>query len=216
MTPFVDGMNFTVNSNTALPVGFSLNNQTGEIIFDGTGSLGTTYHLLTFSAGQDIFELPISIELSENYQYPERVSSHIGGIVMNTGNSYSTINQISSVEDHTCITQNEKETYCWGEGGEYRLGTGNNDNRNQPTQMSSDLIKNSKYVSTGAEHTCYLTDENEIYCLGKHEGIYGQNSNDIVNPAQIYNFEDKEIKTIATQASHLLSIKNWRNTLLGK
>ena len=116
VTPYVDGMNFTVSSSPALPVGFSLDNRTGEISFLGIGNVGTTYHVLTFTAGQDRFDLQISIELSENYQYPERISSHTGGIVMNTGNSYSTINQISSVEDHTCITQVNRETYCWGEG----------------------------------------------------------------------------------------------------
>ena len=180
-------MNFTVSSSPALPVGFSLDNRTGEISFSGDWKCGHYNHVLTFSAGQDRFDLQISIELSENYQYPERVSSHTGGLVMNTGNSYSTINQISSVEDHTCITQDNRETYCWGEGADSRMGTGNANDKNQPRQMSSDLIKNLKYVTTGTEHTCYLTGKNEVYCLGKYEGVYGQNSNAITNPTKISN-----------------------------
>ena len=201
-TPYVDGMNFTVSSNPVLPTGLILNNKTGEIFFSGIGNVAVTNHVLTFTAGQSTYDLQISIELSENYQYPERVSGHIGGLVVNTGDSYSTINQISSVEDHTCITQNERETYCWGEGADSRMGTGSTSDKNQPTQMSSDLIKRSNYVTTGTEHTCYLTGNNEIYCLGKYEGVYGQNSNAITNPTKISNQDDKEIKMIVTQANH--------------
>ena len=200
--PYVDGMNFTVSSNPVLPTGFSLDNRTGEISFSGIGNVAVTNHVLTFTAGQDTYDLQISIELSENYQYPERVSGHIGGLVMNTGNSYSTINQISSVEDHTCITQDNRETYCWGEGADYRMGTGSTSDENQPRQMSSDLIKRSQYVTTGTEHTCYLTGNNEVYCLGKYEGVYGQNSNAITNPTKISNQDEKEIKMVVTQANH--------------
>ena len=112
--PYVDGMNFTVSSNPVLPTGFSLDNRTGEISFSGIGNVAVTNHVLTFTAGQDTYDLQISIELSENYQYPERVSGHIGGLVMNTGNSYSTINQISSVEN-TLVSHKITEKHTAGE-----------------------------------------------------------------------------------------------------
>ena len=74
--------------------------------------------------------------------------------------------QISAGLEHTCGVTIEEEAFCWGEGANGRLGNGSTINRGNPTLVTSDDGLRFTSISAGSEHTCAVTDDQELYCWG--------------------------------------------------
>ena len=53
ISPYVDGMNYSVSVQPNLPFGFTLEQESGAIYHDGNAALNTTHHNLTFT-GEEI------------------------------------------------------------------------------------------------------------------------------------------------------------------
>ena len=93
---------------------------------------------------------------------------------------------VSSGDSHTCGIENGK-LYCWGFGSGGRLGTGNNDSQNTPTQIASDdNLNNWTVVSAGGDYTCGI-ESAKLYCwgLGAHGRLGTGNNNSQNTPTQI-------------------------------
>jgi cysteine-rich repeat protein len=78
--------------------------------------------------------------------------------------------QIASGDSHTCAVLEDNSVRCWGEGGQGRLGHGNQDDiglDDDPADtLPVDVGADVKHVSAGGEHTCAVTVEDEVVCWG--------------------------------------------------
>lgn len=67
---------------------------------------------------------------------------------------------------HACALAGAQQVVCWGQNNEGQIGDATTNTRAYPTAAAlniEDIIVN---ISTGHEHTCLFTIENEIYCWG--------------------------------------------------
>ena len=68
---------------------------------------------------------------------------------------------------HTCALTSASEVYCWGLNTSGQLGDGTNNNSNVPILVEG-LEGTIVSISAGAEFTCALNTENEVYCWGNN------------------------------------------------
>ncbi len=69
---------------------------------------------------------------------------------------------------HTCgITEPDMAVWCWGYNSDGQLGTGDNNDRNEPTPISV-LPENRSLIAMdlGAGHTCGILDDGMVNCWG--------------------------------------------------
>ena len=202
VAPFVSGMNVSSSVQPPLPNGFAFDNATGKLAYNGQGTVGQTLHNITFRAATDTVVLPITVNVVDEGLHPGRTNAHLGGLSLGGGQSSSRISSISSVNDHTCITHVDHSPVCWGDGASYRLGTGSTNVQTIPVVVQSNKISKASFAVAGTEHTCYLTGENDVHCVGAYEGVYGQVSNPVSNPVALTDRSTGLIKTMATQTDH--------------
>jgi len=211
-SPYVDGMNFSVSISPQLPSGFVLDSTTGAISHDGTGNLTTTYHNLTFIAGNDQVISPITIVVKNSLPYPGRIASYLGGVILSADNSISDITSLSSTKDHACINQKSGKILCWGDGLNGKLGTGSTSDESTPVPTSSsnayNEIKDTYSVVTATSHTCSLTNSGKVYCWGEgDDSRLGQGSTaDSNSPVKVSFSEHRAVEMIATHDAHNCAI----------
>jgi len=100
--------------------------------------------------------------------------------------------QVFSGQWHTCALTEEGEAWCWGGGGNGRLGTGDNVTRTEPTKvLTSERFAT---MGVGTFHTCGVTYDGRGFCWGSNSnGKLGVGptdpNNDNVNaiPLQVLN-----------------------------
>lgn len=127
----------------------------------------TTGHLYCWGWGQ-YGRLGIAIGDSDNRYEPTLISSDFWI-------------DLSSIDDHACAIDSNKDLYCWGYGLSYRLGNGSPTSKYIPTEIT-DSGKKWKSVSAGAQHTCAIEDVTEkAYCWG--EGNNGRLGNNDITEA---------------------------------
>ena len=97
--------------------------------------------------------------------YPVRV----GSLDADTIRTIPKQNQVAAGDLHTCAIQNDGELYCWGDGGNGRLGRGSNHSDSNTPIVA---IANSSYsgeltqISLGSWHTCILGSDGHVLCAG--------------------------------------------------
>ncbi|KDD73622.1 hypothetical protein H632_c1991p0, partial [Helicosporidium sp. ATCC 50920] len=76
---------------------------------------------------------------------------------------------------HVCVVPSDRSmgaAFCWGDNSSGQLGDSTTENSNAPGPVAnSDVISFIK-ISTGASHTCSVTQVYALYCWGSNE--YGQ------------------------------------------
>ncbi|WP_199589881.1 RCC1 domain-containing protein, partial [Lujinxingia litoralis] len=77
--------------------------------------------------------------------------------------------QVSAGGQHTCGVKEDGSLWCWGlnSDGQVEPALNNATNYNTPHQIGTEL--NWSVVTTGAEHTCAINDENILYCWGRNQ-----------------------------------------------
>ena len=97
---------------------------------------------------------------------------------------------ISAGEAHTCAVRTDGSLWCWGDGGEGRLGLGDTDDRTTPQQILStdaDLATGWDSVSSGLDNSCALRTDGSLWCWG--DGADGRlglgNTNQQLLPQQV-------------------------------
>ncbi len=84
---------------------------------------------------------------------------------------------ISTGNTHTCGIVESGDAYCWGSGGEGKLGNGATSDSDSPTKVSLPTGRTAKSISAGADHTCAILDDGYVYCWGINwEGQLGNSS----------------------------------------
>ncbi len=98
---------------------------------------------------------------------------------------------VSAGRDFTCGIKEGGALYCWGRNSWGELGNGESGNENSkkvPVVIAEDLKW--KYVATGIDHACGMTEEGKIYCWGANDTAkIGNNqigvSNNITTPVLV-------------------------------
>ncbi|MDO4781243.1 MAG: hypothetical protein Q4A34_02540 [Candidatus Saccharibacteria bacterium] len=82
-------------------------------------------------------------------------------------NAYFT--KVTAGTHHTCALASNDKAYCWGSGGQGRLGNGSSSDKSTPSLVAQGELPNDAYfthISVGVYHTCALASNNKIYCWG--------------------------------------------------
>jgi alpha-tubulin suppressor-like RCC1 family protein len=201
--PFVDGMNISVAIYPPLPLGLSLDVDTGAITHNGTGNITTTTHNLTFVADTQQAVVALEIIVRDTLPYEGRVDSYLGGISLNSNPSMSRVSSLSSSYKHGCLSLQSGELLCWGDGDSTKLGTSATTDVTQP--VSININSNSVYsVATANSHTCSVMDTGKVYCWGEGEfGRLGLNSEtDTPSPSEVIFPNHRNVEMLATQNTH--------------
>ena len=200
--PFVDGLNFTVQVSPSLAPGLNLDSTTGLVSYDGTSLQGLYAHNLTFVAGSDSVTVPLTLQVVEGNDLSGRVPSYLAGLDFVSSPQSSTLRTLTATKDHTCLTQSDHGMYCWGDGGQKKLGTTSTTDLLTPTEITNTNIRFSPVGSAGQEHTCSLSSDGSLMCWGKYEEIYGSASTSIVSPTQMVSSQLYDLVDLSSQYSH--------------
>lgn len=94
------------------------------------------------------------------------------------------VQQVSVNSTHACaIVGNTRALYCWGNGANLRLGTGNTTNQQIPQLISTP--ETPQIVSVGATSSCLSSLNGTVYCVGRNNAGqlgYGTYSTTTGNP----------------------------------
>jgi alpha-tubulin suppressor-like RCC1 family protein len=89
---------------------------------------------------------------------PEPLPLQVGG-----GHHFTAI---SAGGEHTCALDADGMAWCWGQGGQGRLGTADGTNHFLPAAVQTD--QRFVAVTAGFAHTCGLTAEGDAFCWGSN------------------------------------------------
>lgn len=88
-----------------------------------------------------------------------------------------TLIDISANLYNSCALDSDGQAYCWGDGGNGKLGNGNTIQFNYPVLVTMPIGKQFAQLASGSEHTCALDTTNSIYCWGQNaQGQIGDNT----------------------------------------
>lgn len=75
---------------------------------------------------------------------------------------------IDAGHEHTCALTTDGEVYCWGNGGNGRLGNGQSENQTVPVRASLPADERFTSVSAGMTHSCAVSAGGAVYCWGEN------------------------------------------------
>ncbi len=159
---------------------------------------------------------------------PAIVGDEIPGYVYSGGRPYATlpvevlpsgdftntnVELISSGVRHTCAVESGT-MFCWGSGNSGRLGNGDTDDRNLPTEVSAQngfLNQNVTAISVGDRHTCAI-ESGVVYCWGSaSDGRVGQPEESSYLTPQVVSpgvdFINSGVQSVAAGSSHTCALK---------
>ena len=89
----------------------------------------------------------------------------------------SDIVQITLGDQSACALNAQNKVWCWGDGGDGRLGNGSTDNKNYPVAViagsgSSSSLDGIVEIASFTSHSCALSEEGRVRCWGN--GFSGQ------------------------------------------
>lgn len=73
---------------------------------------------------------------------------------------------IAASRDHTCARRQSGRVWCWGDGSDGALGTGDRRHRRRPTQMSG--LDDALELAVGDSFTCVNRAAGEVACSGSN------------------------------------------------
>jgi len=99
--------------------------------------------------------------------------------------SLSGVLSVDCGTDHCCAVLDTTGGWCWGSGGQGRLGDGTDVGKNYPVQVVNDLNVDATFkmgfltVSVGNSHTCAVFSDESVWCWGDGtSGKLGINNED--------------------------------------
>ena len=74
-------------------------------------------------------------------------------------------------DSHTCALKQDGTIWCWGYGGNGRLGNDDDSNKDHPVQVvdgdgSTTFLRDVIAISTSNDHTCALKSDGTVWCWG--------------------------------------------------
>jgi prepilin-type N-terminal cleavage/methylation domain-containing protein len=92
--------------------------------------------------------------------------------------SGKTIKKLAVGGSSACAIASDDNVYCWGSGGNGKLGNGSTSNSSVPVAVTTSGVlsgKTIKKILSGDDHYCAVASDNKVYCWGY--GGYGQLGN---------------------------------------
>ena len=138
---------------------------------------------------------PLVVGALEVGEYTFTVDATDGaGNEANLSYSFAVVNlgweQVSTGTAHTCGVATDRSLWCWGNGGDHRLGLGFTNKQILPRQVSSE--KNWRSVDAGFAHSCAIRIDGTLWCWGNGGG--GRLGNDSTTtetlPSQVGSHDD--------------------------
>jgi alpha-tubulin suppressor-like RCC1 family protein len=107
--------------------------------------------------------------------------SHVPVAVYTAGVlSGKTILSLSAGNIHNCVIASDNNAYCWGNGGNGRLGNNSGTQSQVPVAVNTAGVLAGKTIASiaaGGSHTCAIASDNLLYCWGYNaNGYLGNNS----------------------------------------
>ena len=88
-------------------------------------------------------------------------------VATTTGLTDTNVAQIAAGFMHTCALTTDGKAYCWGFGGEGRLGNGSLTKQVTPVAVATDATRDAfARIAGGTAHTCAVTTAGKAYCWG--------------------------------------------------
>jgi cysteine-rich repeat protein len=148
--------------------------------------------------------------------------NQVAGDGCNDDCQLTTIIQVATGGEHTCILTNAGTVKCWGNGSFGRLGYGNVDNIGDnetpanPNVGNVNLGGTATQITAGAEHTCALLTGGNVVCWGNGTSgrlgysdlsLFGENVGDDETPsdAGIVNVGG-DVQQIAAGGAHTCAL----------
>jgi alpha-tubulin suppressor-like RCC1 family protein len=101
---------------------------------------------------------------------------------------------------HALFLVEGHKVYCWGNGGNGRLGLGNTQDRFEACPVLELEGVNIASICCGASHSMAVSDTGKLYCWGKNSA--GQCSkaggDDVLTPLLVTQLKDEFIKTVSS------------------
>ena len=119
--------------------------------------------------------------------------------------------QVSVGSAHTCAVGTDRSLWCWGNGGNYRLGLGTTLSHRVPRSVSDD--RDWIQVSAGDAHSCAIRVDGTLWCwgLGDHGRLGNDSTATEILPAQVGS-ETDWIQVVAA-GSHTCGLRAEDDTL---
>ena len=142
--------------------------------------------------------------------------------------------QISAGYNYTCGIALDNNAYCWGYGGNGRLGDGTTASSTVPKPVSTSGVlagKTIRQIATSGSTTCVIASDNKAYCWGYNGGSYygvlGNNTSvtNSPDPVAVYTggvLAGKTIKQISGGNHHFCVIASddkgycWGDNITGE
>ncbi|MDP3630641.1 MAG: prepilin-type N-terminal cleavage/methylation domain-containing protein [Actinomycetota bacterium] len=122
--------------------------------------------------------------------------------------------RVAAGSHHSCAITSEGQAYCWGWGGNGRLGNNSSTNSSVPVAVSSAGVLNGKTlksISIGGSHACAIASDNQAYCWGNN--INGQLGNNTTTGGSVPVavsivgvLSGKTVKSISVGSDHTCAI----------
>ncbi len=114
---------------------------------------------------------------------------------------------ISAGHKHNCAVDAFQTAWCWGDGGNGRLGTGDKNDKNTPTPVEVPLgMADAATVSAGKEHTCALDVSGAVWCWGRDDksqlGTGGSGDSDIPLRVSTDSGMDEDVIMVTAGEKH--------------
>jgi alpha-tubulin suppressor-like RCC1 family protein len=115
----------------------------------------------------------------------------------------SPVKQVAVGESHACALLEDTKLHCWGENRSGQLGYGNTEDfADEPGEnpISKNVeINEITQISLGSEHTCAVTQANQVHCWGG-TGVLGYGNREAIGDDELPSSVGVvEINTDATQ-----------------
>ena len=190
----------TFNGTTSWSMNFTPTTENYDfyaVALDTSGNQSSAEHTITANVSGSSSAL---ITLSSGYSHSCSIESNNQVYCWGTGTSGqlgngSSVNSTTAVavtnptgvsswkslslgNSHSCGIANNDQAYCWGFGTNGELGNGSTIHKNTPTAVTNPSgVSSWKALSTGAQHTCGIADNDQAYCWGRGaEGRLGNGS----------------------------------------
>lgn len=122
---------------------------------------------------------------TSNRNIPVQVYGMSSGVLsMGTGNGYS------------CASKSDGSVWCWGNGGDGRLGDGSAVTRTQPSRVSG--LSNVVAMTGGYHHTCAVKSDKTVACWGNPQDYQlgnGVNSGTFYTPQPVIGLANTYLLT---------------------
>ena len=155
------------------------NNRTGWTNYSAIDSYIDTSTSNEFDLSTDTVSWDQDSEAEFNQgTFTSNTENSSGSVILTSSGGAVSTAQVTAGRYHTCALSEEGEIYCWGRNNYNQLGDNTTTQRETPVQVlrgdaltgdhDGTYLTNIKNLSAGENHTCAVSNNDNIYCWGRN------------------------------------------------